>query len=153
MGLIKKLIGSLGIICLFGCSNSNNEKQTQDLLKWISHHLIQISQQLETDIAKEKQGFYPHPGKNEYQKKGQIEYVLKEKSGDRLEVSEYGLLTVEDIENTNGYQQLREKVSLLQLQIHLTETVIDGDEVESYLELDEHIQDKYRYFVITVSGW
>ena len=153
MAFIKKLMGSLSILCAFGCANSNDEQERKDLLKWLDFHIAQISQQIESDIEKEKKGFYPHPGKTEYSSTGYIEYELKEKTGERLLVSERSLLTLSDIKHTESFKQLALKAQTLNLQLEIKEKNIDGDEVESYIELDEYINDIERYFVITVSGW
>ena len=153
MAFIKKLMGSLSILCAFGCANSNDEQERKDLLKWLDFHIAQISQQIESDIEKEKKGFYPHPGKTEYSSKGYIEYELKQKTGERLLVSERSLLTLSDIKHTESFKQLALKAQTLNLQLEIKEKNIDGDEVESYIELDEYIHDIERYFVITVSGW
>ena len=153
MTFLKKLMGSLSILCAFGCSNSNDEQERKDLLKWLDFHIAQISQQIESDIQKEKKGFYPHSGKTVYSSKGCIEYELKEKTGQRLEISQRSLLTLNDIKQTESFRQLALKVQTLSLQLEITEKNIDGDEVESYEELDEYIDDIERYFVITVSGW
>lgn len=153
MSFIKKLIGSFGLLCLFGCSNNNDEQERQDLLKWINHNLTQINQQIKADIEKEKQGFFVHEGKTGYQSKGSIEYVLKEKTGHRLEVSQHSLLTLNDIKNTEAYRQLETTASTLKVLLAIQEMNIDGDEVDSFEELDEYIDDVQRYFVITVSGW
>jgi hypothetical protein len=153
MSFLKKLMGSLSIFCAFGCSNSNDEQERKDLLKWLDFHIAQISQQIESDIKKEKKGFYPHSGKTGYSSKGYIEYELKEKTGKRLEISERSLLTLNDIKHTESFKQLALKVQTLNFQLEITEKNIDGDDVESYQELDEYIDDVERYFVITVSGW
>jgi hypothetical protein len=153
MTFIKKLMGSLSILCAFGCSNSNDEQERKDLLKWLDFHIAQISQQIENDIQNEKKGFYPHPGKTEYSSKGYIEYELKEKTGERLLVSQRSLLTLNDIKHTESFKLLALKAHALNLQLEIKEKNIDGDEVESYVELDEYIHDIERYFVITVSGW
>ena len=153
MNFIKKLMGSLSILCAFSCSNSNDEQERKDLLKWLDFHIAQISQQIESDIKKEKKGFYPHSGKTGYSSKGVIEYELKEKTGQRLEISQHSLLTLNDIKHTESFELLALQVQTLNLQLDITEKNIDGDEVESYEELDEYIDDIERYFVITVSGW
>lgn len=152
MSLIKKIISSISILCAVGCSN-NDEQQRQELLKWLDHHISHISEQLASDIEKERQGFYPHDGKTEYHSKGYIDYVLREKNGNRLEVSQHSLLTIDDIKHTAGYQRLSAAASKLQASITISNETIDGDEVESYEELDEYIDDIQQYFVIRVSGW
>jgi len=153
MSLIKKLIGSLlSVVCAIGCS-TNDEQERKDLIKWLDHHITQISQKLESDIKKEKKGFYTHPDKTEYSSKGYIEYELAEKTGKRLEISERSLLTLEDIKSTNGYKQLIQLSDKLNIQLDIKEFNVDGDEVEDSGELDEYVDDEERYFVIRVSGW
>ncbi len=97
MSFIKKIVGSLlSIVCAIGCS-TNDEQERKDLIKWLNHHISQISQQIENDIEKEKKGFYVHPDKTEYTSKGHIEYELAEKTGKRLEISERSLLTLDNL--------------------------------------------------------
>ncbi len=122
-------------------------------MKWIDSHLTQISQNIEADINKEKQGFYPHQGKTDYKSKGYIEYILQEKTGARLQVSQRSLLSLDDIKNTAAYKNLALKAEALQLQLSIKEKNIDGDEVQTYEELDEYIDDIERYFIVTISGW
>jgi len=154
MSFIKKLMTSLlSIACTIGCSNTNNEQERKDLIKWLNHHIAQISQQIESDIEKESKGFYVHLGKTEYSSKGYIEYQLVEKTGKRLEISERSLLTVDDIKNTDGYKQLVLISDKLNIQLDIKEFNVDGDEVEDSGELDEYIDDEDRYFVIRISGW
>ena len=154
MSFIKKLISSiLSIVCAIGCSNTNDEQERKDLIKWLNHHIAQISQQIESDIEKERKGFYVHPGKTEYASKGYIEYELAEKTGNRLEISERSLLTLDDIKNTDGYKQLAALSDKLNIQLDIKEFNVDGDEVEDSGEIDEYIDDEERYFMIRISGW
>ena len=153
MSLIKKLISSLSILCVFGCSTSNDEQDRKELLKWLDHQITEISQQLDADIKKEQQGFFPHSGKTEYHSKGYIEYQLREKTGERLLLSQHHLLTLDDIKNTGGYKSLAAKVQLLNLQLNIMEQPVDGDDVDTSDELDEYIDDEQRYFTISISGW
>ena len=152
MSLIKKIVSGLGILCAFGCSN-NDEQQRQELLKWLDFQISQISEQIESDIEKEKEGLYPHQGKTQYNSIGRIDYELKEKTDERLNVSKHSLLTLSDIQNTEGYKQLASKTNELNVQLGIKTVDIDGDEVESYEEIDEYIDDQEHYFVITLSGW
>ncbi len=153
MSFIKKIVGSLlSIVCAIGCS-TNDEQERKDLIKWLNHHISQISQQIENDIEKEKKGFYVHPDKTEYTSKGHIEYELAEKTGKRLEISERSLLTLDDIKNTGGYKQLTLLSDKLNIQLDIREFNVDGDEVEDSGELDEYVDDEERYFVIRISGW
>jgi len=143
----------LSIVCTVGCSSANDEQERQELIKWISHHIIQISQNIESDINKESKGFYNHLGKTEYSSKGYIEYPLVEKTGKRLEVSERSLLTLDDIKNTKGYKQLVLQSDKLNIQLDIKEFNVDEDDVEDSGELDEYIDDEERYFVIRIFGW
>jgi hypothetical protein len=154
MSFIKKLISSLlSIACTIGCSSTNDEQGRKDLIKWLNHHIAQISQQIESDIEKESKGFYVHPGETEYSSKGYIEYELVEKTGTRLEISERSLLVLDDIKNTDGYKQLIAVTDKLNIQLSIEELNVDGDEVEDSGELDEYIDDEEQYFVIRISGW
>jgi hypothetical protein len=153
MRLIRKIIGGISMLCAFGCSSSNPEQQRQELIRWLDHHLHQLSQHVASDIESEKKGFYPHAGKTEYHSRGYIEYVLREKTGNRLEVSARSPLTVDDIKATPGFQTLSKIVSDHGYQVELNRISIDGDEVDSSISLDEYIDDPQDYFVITVSGW
>jgi hypothetical protein len=152
MSLIKKILSYLTILCAVGCSNTD-EQERQELLKWLDHHISQLSKQIAADIEKEKQGFFAHEGKDEYHSKGFIEYVLREKSGKRLEVSQHSLLTTDDIVNTDGYKQLLAEAARHHSNVSLKAVTIDGDEIESYEEIDEYIDNQEHYFVIKVSGW
>lgn len=153
MSLINKIISSLSFLCVFGCSNNDEEQDRKDLLKWINYQLIEIVTEIEADISKEKRGYYPHPGKADYQSKGFIDLVLKEKNGKRLNISRHSLLTLADIQNTEGYKQLLAKAIELKAQVSIKEVLIDGDEVDTMEELDEYIDDIYHYIVITLYGW
>ena len=152
--VIKNLIGGLlSIVCTIGCSNTNDAQERKDMIKWLNHHVTQISEQIESDIEKERKGFYVHQGKTEYSSKGYIEYELVEKTGKRLEISERSILTLDDIKNTDGYKQLALQSDKLNIQLDIKEFNVDGDEVEDSGELDEYVDDEERYFVIRISGW
>ena len=153
MSLVKKIISGISMLCVFGCSSPDEKQERKDLIRWLDIHLSTISNQAANDIEQEKKGFYPHDAKTEYNSKGYIDYVLKEKNGKRLVVSENSLLTSQDIENTDGYSQLLNTVTGLGYQLTLKRVTIDGDEVDSYEELDEYIDEKEDYFVIHISGW
>jgi hypothetical protein len=104
MSWMKKIVSGISMLFLFSCSTPDEEQERKDLIRWLDHHLSTLSKQVASDIESEKKGFYPHDAKTEYSSNGQIDYVLKEKTGKRLEVSENSLLTTEDIMNTAGYQ-------------------------------------------------
>lgn len=154
MSFITKLISGISMLCLFSCSSPDEEKERKELLKWLDHHLTQISENVSNDIEKEKKGFYPHKDKKtEYHSKGYIDYELKDKHGKRLIVSEFSLLKTEDIEQTAGYSLLESTVQKLGYELQLKRLTVDGDEVDSYGDLDEYIDQKDEYFVIRVTGW
>lgn len=154
MSILNKLVsGIAGMLCLFGCSNDDAQQQRKDLLKWIDFHLSELSQQLDADIKNEIRGFYPHAEKTDYVSKGYINYVIKQKTGQRLDISSHSLLTVGDIRNTDGYRRLEARTNELGYHIKIEQVDIDGDEVESYAELDEYIPEPEHYFVLRVSGW
>lgn len=153
MSLFNKLISGLGILCAFGCTNAHDEQERKDLIKWLNHYIEQISLQVASDIVKEKKGFFPHSEKANYNSKGYIQYELQEKTGKRLEISERSLLTLNDIENTDGYKHLISVCNDLNIKLSLEEINVDGDEVEDSSELDEYIDDEARYFVIRIADW
>ena len=154
MTILKKLIsGITAVLCVFGCSNNNQEQERKDILRWVDFHLAELSQQLDADIKNEIRGFYPHAEKTDYQSKGYINYLIKQKTGQRMDLSSYSLVTVDDIKSTAGYRQLEARTKQLGYQLKIEQVDIEGDEVDSYNELDEYIDDVYHYFVVTVSGW
>ena len=154
MSILNRLIsGITGALCLFGCSNSDPEQERKDTLRWIDFHLAELSQQLDADIKNEIRGFYPHAEKTDYQSKGYINYHIKQKTGQRMDLSSRSLITVDDIKNTDGYRQLEARTKELGYQVKIGQIDIDGDEVDSHNDLDEYIDDIYHYFVLTVSGW
>ena len=54
---------------------------------------------------------------------------------------------------TEGYRNLLAKPQELNLSIRLEEKNVEGDDVESFHQLDEYIDDFPRYYTVTVSGW
>ena len=154
MSILNKLIsGITAALCLFGCSNSNPEQERKDILRWIDFHLAELTQQLEADIKNEIRGFYPHAEKTDYQSKGYINYLIKQKTGQRMDLSSHSLVTVDDIKNTDGYRKLEARTKELGYQVKIGQVDIEGDEVDSHDDLDEYIDDVYHYFVVTVAGW
>jgi len=154
MTILNKLIsGITAVLCVFGCSNNNQEQERKDILRWVDFHLAELSQQLDADIKNEIRGFYPHAEKTDYQSKGYINYLIKQKTGQRMDLSSHSLVTVDDIKNTDGYRQLESRARELDYQIKVDQIDIEGDEVDSHDDLDEYIDDIHHYFVVTVSGW
>ena len=124
-----------------------------DLKKWFSSRLEQITENLEKDINKDKNGEYPHAGVQTFEKRGKITYVLLDKNHSRFDVSDKNKLTTQDIIDTAGYRKLVAKVEQLSLAILLEENMVEGDGVESFNELDEYTYDFPRYYTVTISGW
>jgi len=124
-----------------------------ELKNWFSSRLSGIAQNLETDIEKEKSGEYPHAGKQSFDSRGMIVYLLRDKSLARFDISDKSALTAQDIMATDGYRTLEAKVRELKLSILLEEKNVEGDGVNTFNEMDEYIDDFPRYYTVTVSGW
>lgn len=152
MTLLQKIINSLGLCFLFGCSG-NDQQEVQNLLDWYSAQIENLASHIEHDVELDRQGHYPHAGKIGYRPVGSIAYTINDKHGVRLEVSEKLRLQASDIEQTQGYRRLAEKVSLLGWKLAIEERMVDGDGVDSYNSLDEYIDDHPRYYVVKISGW
>lgn len=60
---------------------------------------------------------------------------------------------MDDITATQGYSKLASKVNELGFLLKLEEKAVEGDDVDSFYELDEYVNDFPRYYVVTVSGW
>ena len=151
--MLKKILKSLGLCVLFGCSNNNDQQEINALLNWVSAELNALVENIQADVALDQQGHYPHAGKTSYQPVGSIAYLLKNKHGGRLELSQKLRLTGKDIEQTAGYQALAAKVAELGWKISLQEHKVEGDGVDSDYSLDEYIADHMRYYVVRISGW
>ena len=150
--MLKKILQSMGVFVLFGCSG-NNQQEINDLLNWYSAQLAQLSTQIAADVALDKQGHYPHTGKVSYQPAGTIAYVLLNKHGKRLEVSKKLHFGITEIQQTPGYQKLASQVAASGWQLTLEEHKVDGDGVDTNYSLDEYISDPQRYYIIRLSGW
>ena len=124
-----------------------------ELQKWFSTRLMEISNNLDDDIEKDKQGEYRHSGKQSFEKQGAITYVLFDKNYARFDISDKNNLNSQDIMDTAGYKTLQQKSSSLGLEVFLQEKEVEGDDVETFDELDEYIDDFPRYYTVTVSGW
>jgi hypothetical protein len=124
-----------------------------ELKRWFNDQLVTISDGLEKDIALDKRGHYPHSGKQSFEPKGSITYMLLDKNGSRFELSQFSELNSSDIESTRGYKQLKDKVDKLGLGIRLDEVDVDGDGVQTWNELDEYIDDYPRFYTVTIFGW
>lgn len=157
MSLIQKLLDSTGLAILFK-PRIDEDQERQQTVDWINHFLASIIQSVFEDIETEKMGFYPHPENQQAlnpsaDSLGYIQYTIKNKNGDRLELSEYSLMSCNDIKMTQNYQKLKSLLNDAAYNISLKEINIDSDGVETYEELDEYTDDFARYFVIHVAGW
>jgi len=156
MSFIQKLLDRSGLAILFQ-PRIDEDKERQQTIDWINHSLLSIIQTVSDDIETEKQGFYPHPENKQAltpsaDALGYIQYTLKDKTGKRLELSQYSLVSCNSIKMTENYMKLKSLIKNSGYNIELKEINIDADGVETYEELDEYTDDFERYFVIHVSG-
>jgi hypothetical protein len=148
--LIILLLCGIAYLALY---HRPRQETTAELTHWFSEQLVIISEGLEKDIALDKQGHYPHAGKQSFQPKGSITYTLMDKNRSRFELSKFSELNRNDIESTQGYQQLKDKAEGMGLSIRLDETEVEGDGVQTWNELDEYVDDYPRFYTVTISGW
>jgi len=136
----------------------DDEDECQQTVDWINHSLLPLTQSIIDDIKTEKLGFYPHPENQQALNTtagslGYIRYLIKDKTGKRLELSQFSLVTCNVIKMTENFRQLKSLVNESGYSIELKEINIDGNGIETYEELDDYIDDYDRYFIILVSGW
>lgn len=124
-----------------------------ELRQWFSNQMASIGRNLEEDIELDRQGQYPHPGKQSFAPKGSITYTLLDKNLSRFELSQFSKLSSADVESTPGYAQLRDTVGRLGLSMRLNEIEVEGDGVDTWHELDEYVYDFPRFYTLTISGW
>jgi hypothetical protein len=148
--LIIVLICGIAYLAFF---HRSKPETVAELKRWISSQLITISEKLEQDIALDKQGHYPHPGRHSLTPRGSITYTLLDKNLSRFELSQFSELTSAHIESTPGYRALAEKVEKMGLAIRLDEVEVEGDGVSTWYELDEYVYDIPRFYTVTVAGW
>lgn len=141
-----------GVIYLAVFNKPHNHSEAE-LKKWFSSKLSEITASLERDIEKDIEGEYPHAGKQSFSRRGSITYVLRDKRYKRFDISDKNALRTQDIIETDGYRALEEKVQTLDLAVRLDEKEVEGDDVDTFNELDEYIDDFPRYYTVTVSGW
>ena len=157
MSFVQKLLDKSGLTILFKPRIDDDEEMRQTV-DWINHSLLPLTHSIIDDIETEKQGFYPHPENQQAlnpsaDSLGYIQYVIKNKTGKRLELPQFSLVSCNSIKMTENYRKLKSLVNDAGYSIELKEINIDGDGVETYEELDEYTDDFERYFVIHVSGW
>ena len=148
--LIILLLSGIAYLAFF---HKPKHESVPEIKQWFSSQLKKISDKLPDDIELDKQGHYPHGGKQSFEQKGSITYILLDKNLSRYELSQFSELTSEDIESTPGYEQLKVTVGRLGLSLKLDEVEVGGDGVDTWNELDEYVYDIPRYYSITISGW
>ena len=157
MNFFQKLLERTGLSIIFQ-PRIDDEEERQKTIDWINHSLITIIEKVNDDIETEKLGFYPHPENQQALNEkadslGYIQYVIKDKAGGRLELSQFNLVSCNSIKMTENYQKLKSLVNEAGYVIELKEINIDGDGIETYEELDDYIDNYERYFIIVISGW
>ena len=144
------LVAGIVYLAIFHKPQNHSEA---DLKKWFSSKLSDIADTLEGDIEKDKAGEYAHAGIQSFEKRGAINYVLRDKRYARFDVSDKNNISVKDVMDTDGYNKLEKKTRALNLSIRLEEKDVEGDGVDTFNELDEFIDDFPRYYTVTISGW
>ena len=148
--VIILLVAGIAYLAIYHKPHNHSEAE---LKKWFSSKLSDIADNLEGDIKKDKDGEYAHAGKQSFEKRGAINYILRDKNYARFEISDKNNISVKDIMDTDGYNKLDAKARDLNLSIRLEEKYVEGDGVETFNELDEYIDDFPRYYTVTISGW
>lgn len=157
MNFFQKLLERSGLSIIFQ-PRIDDEKERQQTIEWINHSLLPLVGKVTDDIETEKLGFFPHPENlnalNERADSlGYIQYIIKNKTGGRLELSQFNLVSCNSIKMTENYQKLKSQVNDAGYTIELKEINIDGDGIEIYEELDDYVDNYDRYFLIVISGW
>jgi hypothetical protein len=157
MNFFQKLLERSGLSIIFQ-PRIDDEKERQQTIEWINHSLLPLVDKVTDDIKMEKLGFFPHPENlnalNERADSlGYIQYIIKNKTGGRLELSQFNLVSCNSIKMTENYQKLKSLVNDAGYTIELKEINIDGDGIETYEELDDYVDNYDRYFLIVISGW
>ncbi len=157
MSFIKKLLDKSGLAILFK-PRIDDEQERQQSIEQINLSLAATVQSVLADIETEKLGFYPHPENQQAlnataDSLGYIRYVIKDKTGQRLELSQLNLVSCNSIKMTENYRQLKAQVNETGYNIELKEINIDADGVETYEDADKNMSQFRRYFTIIVSGW
>ena len=144
------IVAGIAYLAIFNKPHNHSEAE---LKKWFSSKLSEIAANLESDIAKDIEGEYPHAGIQSFNKRGSITYVLLDKRYARFEISDKTDLDTQDIITTDGYRSLKNKTRSLNLAMRLDEKEDKGDGADTFNELDEYIDDFPRYYTVTISGW
>ena len=142
----------VGFVALVIFHKPKNHSEAE-LTNWFSSKLTEISANIEDDIQKDKDGEYPHAGKQSFERQGTITYLLVDKKSARFDVSDKNMIRVKDIKKTEGYRMLSNKIQDMSLRMLLEETEVEGDEADTFDEIDEYVDDIPRYYFVTISGW
>lgn len=148
--IIILLAAGIVYLALFHKPQNHSEAE---LKNWFGSKLSDIAAGLEEDIEKDKKGEYSHAGKQSFDRRGMIIYVLRDKNQTRFEVSDKNEISSQDIMETDGYKELDAKTRDLNLSIQLEEKIVEGDGADTFDELDEYVDDIPRYYTVTISGW
>lgn len=155
MNVLQKLLEVTGLSYLFE-PVIDDEQERQETIAWIDRYLQSIVASLENDIAMEQQGLYVYLQSQQTDKAeslGYIQYLVKDKAGKRLELSQFSLVSCNSIKMTESYQRLKSFTESHNYTIELKEVNIDANGEDTFNALDDHLDDFERYFVITISGW
>ncbi len=158
MNVLQKLLEVTGLSYLFE-PVIDDEQERQETIAWIDRYLQSIVVSLENDIAMEQQGLYVYLQDQQSQQTdkaeslGYIQYLVKDKAGKRLELSQFSLVSCNSIKMTESYQRLKSFTDSNNYTIELKEVNIDANGEDTFNALDAHLVDFERYFVITISGW
>lgn len=157
MSFIKKLLDKSDLAILFK-PRIDDEQERQQSINQVNQSLAAAVQSVLDDIETEKLGFYPHPENQQALNQsadplGYIRYLIKDKSGRRLELSQLNLVSCNSIKMTENYRKLKSLVNDAGYNIELKEIAINSEGVETYEDIDENMGDFLRYFIILVSGW
>lgn len=152
MATLIFILAAAGIAYLAIFHKPQNYTDTE-IKKWFSSKLSDITAGLERDIEKDIAGEYPHAGKQSFTPRGSITYILLDKRYKRFDISDKNALPTRDIIATDGYRALADKARLLELKIRLDESMVEGDDVDTFNDLGEDTDDFPRYYTMTISGW
>ncbi len=157
MSFIKKLLDKADLAILFK-PRIDDEEERQQSIEQINQSLATTVDSVLDDIKTEKLGFYPHPENQQAlnaaaDSLGYIRYIIKNKTGQRLELSQLNLVSCNSIKMTENYRKLKAQVNNIGYNIELKEVNINADGTEVYEDTDENMSQFKRYFSIIISGW
>jgi hypothetical protein len=167
MNLLHKLLDKTGLALIFK-PRVDDEQERQKTIALINQSLRPIIESVTRDIETEKMGFFPHPENLRAENLraenlralnasadslDYLQYYIQDKTGQRLVLPQYSLVSCNSIKMTENYLELKQMVNDSGYLIELREVNIDSDGVDTDKEPDEYTDDFERYFVIHISGW